>query len=63
MTRTNSHIESAQIEDNTAEPVITNIVPKTVMGSGIAPPRLCNVRRPNFRNQLTPKTKSSDSQH
>jgi len=48
MTRATSHIEKAQVEDETANPAITNSTPKTAMGSGIAPPRLSNVRRPNF---------------
>jgi hypothetical protein len=46
MTRATSHIEKTQV-DETAKPTITNNTPKTVMGSGIAPPRLSNVRRPN----------------
>jgi hypothetical protein len=53
MTRVTSHIQKAQVEDETAKPTIRNNTPKTVMGSGIAPPRLSNVRRPNFRNHPT----------
>jgi hypothetical protein len=60
MTRSTSHIEIAQVEDKMAKLTITNSTPKTVMGSGIAPPRLCNDRRPSFRNQsiLEPMTRS-----
>jgi len=56
MTRATPHIENAHVEDNTVKLAITNSVPKTVMGSGIAPPRLCNDRGPTSRNQSIFKT-------
>jgi hypothetical protein len=63
MTRATSHIEKAQVEDETANLVITNSMPKTVMGSGIAPPRLCKVRRPHFRNHSILEAMSARSQY
>ena len=60
MTRATSHIEKAQVEVKTAEPVITNSTPKTVMGSGIAPPRLCHVRRPNRRSLKATDSRSQE---
>jgi hypothetical protein len=56
MTRSTSHIENVQVEDNTVKLTITNSVPKTVMGSGIAPPRLCNDHGPTLQNQSIFKT-------
>jgi hypothetical protein len=63
MTRATSHIEKAQVEDETANLAITNSIPKTVMGSGIAPPRLCKVRRPHFRNHSTFEAMGARSQY
>ena len=63
MTSATSHIEKARGEDETARLVITNSTPKTVMGSGIAPPRLCYVRQPSFRNRSIPKAVGSRSQY
>ena len=63
MTRATSHIEEAQVEDEMANLVITNSMPKTVMGSGIAPPRLCKVRRPHFRNQSILEATGARSQY
>jgi len=61
MTRAKSHIDKAQVEGKTAKPAITNSIPKTVMGSGIAPPRL--VRQPNLRNHSIIKVMGSRSQY
>jgi len=46
MTKSTSHIAKASPENMT-----TNTTPKTVMGSGIAPPRLSNDARPSFRQE------------
>jgi len=58
MTRSTTHIITASLEniarrtDNPPEKLATtNTTPKTVMGSGIAPPRLSNDPRPNFRHE------------
>ena len=61
MTRAKSHIEKAQIEDKTAKPAITNSIPKTVMGSGIAPPRL--VRQQNSGNHSILEAMGSRTQY
>jgi len=63
MTRATSHIEKAQVEDETANPAITNSTPMTVMGSGIAPPRLSNVRRPNLRSHSILQAMGARSQY
>jgi hypothetical protein len=61
MTRARPHIEKAQVEDKAAKLTITNSIPKTVMGSGIAPPRL--VRQQNFRKHSTLKAMGTRSQY
>jgi hypothetical protein len=63
MTRATSHIEKTQVKDKTTQAAITNSIPKTVMGSGIAPPRLCKVRRPNLSNHSIRKAMGSRSQY
>ena len=51
MTTSPSHIKKGSVEETTGKLVITNSTPKTVMGSGIAPPRLSNDPRSSSRNQ------------
>jgi hypothetical protein len=63
MTSATSHIEKTHVEGKTAKVSLTNSMPKTVMGSGIAPPRLSNIRRSSLRNCSIQKEMGARSQY